>query len=64
MNTKLEAQDHLGKLRNRCLLPHKPLTRSEWMEENKDKSDYYRFKFAPPPRDCAPRQKNGTPTTN
>ena len=51
MSTQLQAQDHLGKLANRCLLPHKPLTRSEWMEANKDKPDYYRFKYAPPAKD-------------
>ena len=26
--------------------------------------DFKRFKFSRPPRDCAPRQKDGTPTFN
>jgi len=36
----------------------------QWMEENRDKPLWYRVKYSPPPTDCAPRQKDGTPTTN
>jgi len=28
MNSEMQANDHLGKIRTRCLLPYQPLTRS------------------------------------
>ena len=35
-----------------------------WHRENADRPLWYRVKYSPPPTDCAPRQKDGTPTTN
>jgi hypothetical protein len=49
--SELQANDHIGKIRTRCLLPIKSQTRTEWLEEHQDKSAFWRYKFAPPPRD-------------
>jgi len=34
------------------------------IEEEKRLAEFHRFKFRQPPSDCAPRQKDGTPTFN
>ena len=46
--SEIQAQDHIGKIRTRCLLPVKPLSRTEWMEQNADRPLWWRLKFAPP----------------
>ena len=49
--SEIQAQDHIGKLRTRCLLPYQAPARSEWMEEHKDRPLWWRLKFAPPAND-------------
>lgn len=49
MNSEIQANDHLGKIRTRCLLPYQPQTYSEWLEKHKDRPLWWRLKFAPPP---------------
>lgn len=49
--SEIQAQDHIGKIRTRCLLPYKAPTRSEWMEAHKDRPLWWRLKFAPPAKD-------------
>ena len=46
--SELQANDHTSKLRLRCLLPHQPQTRTQWMEEHQDRPLWWRLKFAPP----------------
>jgi hypothetical protein len=49
--SELQANDHTSKLRLRCLLPHQPQTRTQWMEEHQDRPLWWRLKFAPPAAD-------------
>jgi len=49
-SSELEANDHISKLRLRCLLPIKTQTRTEWLQEHQHKPDWWRYKFAPPPK--------------
>ena len=49
--SELQANDHISKIRTRCLLPYKPQTRTEWLEEHQHKPEWWRYKFAPPPGD-------------
>lgn len=48
--SEIEAQDHISKVRTRCLLPVQPISRAEWMEAHQHKPLWWRLKFAPPAR--------------
>jgi hypothetical protein len=49
--TELQLNDHIAKVRTRCLLPYRPQTRTDWMAEHQHKPLWWRLKFAPPAAD-------------